>query len=103
MVAYADYIDINWRTKRVLTAAFSAFEREPTKMGLPVNEGKTKYMLLTSRDMRHIDSQITADNYTFEIVKEIVYLGFAVTSKNDASLEVKRRVTFAIRPKWAIE
>ena len=49
-------------------------------MGLAVNEGKTKYMLSTSRDVRRIDSQITADNYTFETVKEFIYLGSAVTT-----------------------
>ena len=39
-------------------------------MGLAVNEGKTKYMLSTSRDVRRIASQITADNYTFDTVNE---------------------------------
>ena len=69
MLAYADDIDIIGRTKRNVTAAFSAIERESTKMGLAVNEGKTKYMLSTSRDARRIDYQITADNYTFDTVK----------------------------------
>ena len=35
--------------------------RESTKMGLAVNEGKTRYVLSTSKDVQHIDSQITAD------------------------------------------
>ena len=72
LLAYADDIDIIGRTKRDVTAAFSAIERESTKMGLAVNEGKTKYMLSTSRDVRRIDSQITADNYAFETVKEFI-------------------------------
>ena len=72
LLAYADDIDIIGRTKRDVTAAFSAIERESTKMGLAVNEGKTKYMLSTCRDARRIDSQFTADNYTFETVKEFV-------------------------------
>ena len=32
---------------REVTAAFSAIERESTKMGLAVYESKTKYMLST--------------------------------------------------------
>ena len=56
-----------------VTAVFSGIERESMKMGLAVNEGKTKYMLLTSRDMRRIWSQITADNYTFDVVKLLTY------------------------------
>ena len=49
-------------------------------------------MLLTGRDVRRIDPQITADNYTFDIVDEFFYLDSAVTTKNDVSLEIKRRI-----------
>ena len=97
LLAYADDIDIKGRTKQDVTAAFSAIERESTKMGLAVNEGKTKYMFSTSRDVRRIDSRITADNYTFDTVKEFIYLGYAVSNKNDVSLEV------LLWPQWAIE
>ena len=60
------------RTRWDVTAAFSVIERESTKIGLAVNEGKTKYMLLTSKDVRHINSQITADNDAFDTVKEFI-------------------------------
>ena len=66
-------------------------------MSLAVNEGKTKYMFSTSRDVRLIESRITIDNYTFDTVKEFIYLGSAVTNKNDVSLEIKRRITLANR------
>ena len=33
--------------------------------------------------------------YTFDTVKEFIYLGFAVTTKNDVSLEIKQRITLA--------
>ena len=65
LLTYADDADIIERTKRDVTASFSAIEQEFTKMGVAVNESKTKFMLLTSRDMRRIDFQITADDYTF--------------------------------------
>ena len=54
-------------------------------------------MFSTSRDVRLIDFRITADNCTFDTVKEFIYLGFAVTTKNDVSLEIKRRITLANR------
>ena len=97
MVAYADDIDIIGRSKRDVTAAFSANERESIKMDLARNKGKTKYMFSTSRAMRRIDSQITADNYTIDTVKEFIYLGSAVTTKIHVSLEIKRRITLANR------
>ena len=66
-------------------------------MALAFNEGKTKYMFSTSRDVLRIDSRITADNYTFDTVKDFIYLGSAITTKNDVSLEIKRRITLANR------
>ena len=64
-------------------------------MGLTVKKGKTKYMFSTSRDVRRIYSWITGNNYTFDTVKEFIYLGFDVTTKNNVSLEIKRRITLA--------
>ena len=81
LLAYADDIDIIGCTKRDVTAAFSAIERGSTKMSLTINEGKTKYMLTTSRDVRRIGSQITADNNSFDTVNEFIYLGYAVTNQ----------------------
>ena len=62
-------------------------------MGLAVNEGKTKCRFSKSREVQRIDSQITADNYSFDTVNEFIFLGFVVTTKNDVSLEIKRRIT----------
>ena len=89
LLAYAHDIDIIGRTKRDVTATYGAIERDSTKISLAVNEGKTKYMFSTSRDVRRIESRITVDNYTFDTVKEFIYLGSAVTTKNDVSLEIK--------------
>ena len=48
-----------------------------------------KQSISTSRDVQLIYSQIMADIYTLEIVKEFVYVASAVTTKNDVSLEMK--------------
>ena len=42
-------------------------------------------------------SQITANSYNFDVVKEFIYLGIAINSNNDVNLEIKRRVTLANR------
>ena len=62
-------------------------------MALGVNEGKTEYMLSIGMDVLRIEHNIIADSYTLDIVKEFIYLGSTVTTKNDVSLEIKRRVT----------
>ena len=69
-------IDIIGRTKRDVTAVFNAIEWKSTKINLAVNEGKTKHMLSANTGFRRIDSLMTADNYTFDAVKEFIYLGF---------------------------
>lgn len=61
-------------------------------MVLAVNEGKINYVLSASRDIPSIVSQVTLGNSTFDVVNEFVYLDFAATSKNDNSLEIKRRI-----------
>ena len=81
LLEYAHDIDIIGRIKRDVTAAFSVIERESTKMGLAVNGSKTKYMLSISRDVRHIDSQITADNYTFDKAKDFINLAPTLPQK----------------------
>ena len=54
-------------------------------MALAVNTDKSKYMMSTSRDVWCVGSQITADSYTFDVVKDFVYLGTAITTNNDVS------------------
>ena len=50
-----------------------------------------------NRDVRSIVSQITADNYTFDTVNEFFSLSSAVNTKNDVSLDIKRKITLANR------
>ena len=73
---------------RDVTAAFSAIEQKSAKMGLGVNEGKTKYMLTTSGVTCHVCG-LRLQLY--------IYLGTAINTNNDVSLEAKRRVTLANR------
>ena len=73
LLLYADDIDIIGSTLRDVTAAFSAIEQEFAKRGLLLNEGKTKSMLTTSGVVSHMGSQITANSYNFDVVKEFIY------------------------------
>nr|XP_043067135.1 uncharacterized protein LOC122321356 [Drosophila bipectinata] len=95
LLGYADDIDIIGRTNRDVTGAFGAIEKESAKVGLALNMEKTKFMLCSSRESRRLENQLTAENYSFGSVKEFIYLGTAITSTNDVSLEIKRRITLA--------
>ena len=50
--------------------------------------------------MQRTGFQIMTDNYTFDIVKDFVYLGFAVTTKNDVS---QSRISLANRCYYALQ
>ena len=97
LLAYADDIDIIGTSKRAVTAAFSTIERESAKVGLMVNQAKTKYMHSTSRTSGRVNTQLEAGEYTFDAVKDFVYLGTIVTQDNNISLEISRRITQANR------
>ena len=63
-------------------------------MGLSENEGKTKYMLSLSGVRSRMGSQITANSYNFDVVKEFIHLVTAINTNNYVRLE---------RPKLAID
>jgi sorting nexin-29 len=46
ILAYADEVDIEARTKAALIEAFSALEKSAKKMGLKINQEKTKFMIV---------------------------------------------------------
>lgn len=75
LLAYTDDTDIIRHTKWHVIAAFSAIKREFADMSPSVDEGKTKYMLWTNRNI-HIT---------------------VVTSKNFVSLVNKRRIQMLLR------
>ena len=68
-------------------------------MGLTVNEDK----ISTSRDLRDIDPHtVTVHNYTFDIVKEFIYPGAAVTPKMMSAWRSSAGLIVSIN-NWAAE
>ena len=91
ILAYADDIDIIGRSQ---AAVRDALQREANKVGLKINENKTKYMIAagTDRRIRDVGRSVAFGYKTFEVIKEFVYLGSLVTPNNDVSLEIQRRI-----------
>jgi hypothetical protein len=71
-------------------------EREAAKVGIKINEQKTKYMIAAWNDrmIRDVAQSVAIDDKHFEVVKEFVYL---MTPTNDVSLEIQRRIQTANR------
>jgi hypothetical protein len=74
-------------------------EGEAAKVGLKINEQKTKYMIAARNDrtIRDMGQCVAIGEKHFEIVKEFVYLGSLMTPTNDVSLEIQRRIQTASR------
>jgi hypothetical protein len=95
LLAYADDIDIVGRSQSAVRNAYLALERETVKVGLKINEQKTKYMIAAQNDRTIYD--VGQSDKHFEVVKEFVYLGSLMTPTNDVSLEIHRRIQTANR------
>lgn len=73
LLAYTDDIDIT---------------RLPSEVSADLSlAGKTSFILSARRVMRRIVFQ--SGNYTFAVKNKFAYLGSAVTSKSDISMEIK--------------
>jgi hypothetical protein len=62
ILAYADDVDTRARTKAALIEAFSALEKSAKKMGLRINQEKTKFMLVIPKNKR----KESTSSYAFE-------------------------------------
>jgi hypothetical protein len=66
---------------------YLGFEMEASKVGLKINEQKTKYMIAARNDttIRDVGQSVAIGDKHFE---EFVYLGSLMTPTNDVSLEI---------------
>jgi hypothetical protein len=79
--------------------AYLVLEGEAAKVGLKLNEQKTKYMIAVRNDrtIRNVGQNVAIGDKHFEVVREFVYLGSLMTPTNDVSLEIQRRIQTANR------
>jgi hypothetical protein len=69
---------------RAVRNAYLALEREAAKVGLKINEQKTKYIITAWNDrmIRDVGQSVAIGDKQFEVVKEFVYLGSLMTRRN---------------------
>lgn len=91
MLAYADDAVLMGETKEKIINSTSKLINASKGIGSHVNEGKTKYMVV-SRRSPNIDS-IVLDNYKFEKVDNFKYLGVNINNKTDMHIEINERIT----------
>ena len=100
MLAYADDIVVMNETKEGIINSTSKLINASKGIGLHVNEGKTKYMVVLRRSL-NID-YIEVDIYKFEKVDNFKYLGVNINNKNDMHIEINERITSGNRCYFSI-
>lgn len=95
VLAYADDVDIIGRSYRAMEEAFLALEHSARRIGLIVNEEKTKY--LAADTDRRLPMSIPIGRYTFESVDHFTYLGSQVNINNNITAEIACRIVAANR------
>jgi len=96
VLAYADDVDIISRTPKYLQEATVALDRAARRMGLEINQAKTKYMICGTKK-KYVENIFKVKHVTFERVNSFVYLGTLITADNNTSAEINNRITLANR------
>jgi hypothetical protein len=81
---YADDIDIVGRSQSAVRDVYLALEVEAAKIGLKINEQKTKFMIAARNDrtIRDVGQSVAIGDKNFEVVKEFVYLQRRIQTAN---------------------
>jgi len=74
ILAYADDIDIISRSPKSFQEATIAVDRAAKRMGLEINQAKTKYMICGTKK-KYVENVFMVKHMTFERVNSFVYLG----------------------------
>ena len=86
-----------------LQRTFLQLTEEGRKLGLSINEKKTKYMIVTRNYNKWVNSNdIKIGEYKFERITNFKYLGSIVTENNKISQEIKERLKNGNRVFWAL-
>lgn len=99
--AYADDIALIAKREDVLRENFITLEKSAKKVGLTINENKTKYMTMSRRANRRNRQNYTIGDYNFEGVKEFTYLGTQLNNTNLISTCIQERIQAANRCYYA--
>ena len=90
ILAYADDIYIISRSPKSLQEATIAWDRAARRMGLEINQAKTKYMICGTKK-KYVEN-------VFKVrVNSFLYLGTLITTDNNTSAKINNRIALANR------
>ena len=98
--AYANDIVIIARTQKKLTEVYLDLEEETSKLGMEINESKTKYMVTSTYEHRRNVGDLRFGNKTFKAVQSFQYLGNIIGNTNNNKC-IKERIMMGNKAYYA--
>ena len=94
VLGFADDLNLVGENKEMIVRNTKTLIQEAKKIGLEINEEKTKVMeTLPEKD----EEDLTVDDYVFEKAQSFKYLGVTITGNNDWNTEITSRLLKAER------
>ena len=80
------------RTQKKLTGVYLDLEDETSKLGMEINEKKTKYLVTSIYKHRRNAGDLRIGNKIFEAVQSFQYLGNITSNTNNNNKCIKRKL-----------
>jgi len=91
-------LDIASRTHAGVVDTYTSLRNEAQKVGLVINEQKTKYMKTCSGTVsQQVGDIVNIGGQQFQVVDSFVYLGTLIRADSDTRAEINRRIMSANR------
>jgi hypothetical protein len=101
LLAYADDVDIIGRTERAVSETFIKLEEAAKRMGLIINQDKTKYLEAVNTPSRR--DYIIINSYKSECVTDLKYLGTIIANDNNITTEINSRIQMANKSYYGLK
>ncbi len=92
---YMDDIAIVASNANKVREVYEVMEEEATKIGLSVNDIKTKYMIMSKSEDRRKPRDLEINGKRFGGVSGFEYLGTTISNDNDIKKCIKERIRYA--------
>jgi len=89
------------RCKYCTGARYLDLENETSKLGMEINEEKTKYMVTSTHEHRRNAGDLRIRNKTFEAVQSFQYLGNNISNTNSNNKCIKERIMMGSKAYYA--
>jgi len=89
------------RTQKKLIEVYLDLEEETSKLGMEINENKTKYMVTSTYEYRRNAGDLRIGNRTFEAVQSFQYLGNVIGNTTNNNKCIKERIMMGNKAYYA--